>query len=428
MTETFKCSSCSAPLEFEGTPIQECKFCGSSVIVPAEAFGRTLAEDQSNLTGLAQKIAEIRDLIASGNKLMAIKVFRETFGSSLEQAKAAVDTLESGAGVDLSGISVKTVEPMDQKDVEAVKKFGYTVGGSILLMTGLILLFVGCLVGAIFYFTYWTVDKAIGTAVNTATTPRSTPEASIAREILRIGGDGTGAGRFKDNRHVAVDPFGRIYSMDFSGGFMQVFDKEGKFITQWMTKEDVAVRALAVDRKGNVIIADVRGLAVYDGQNGTVLRRNDKSFIDDLAVSPEGRIFAVGRDGISILDADLKPQAEFKDVNEKANAKGGFRSIAVDGRGPIYLVDKQKNDICKFSPDGKFLNRISSRVSSPNAIAVDPNGRIYVAGTSQISVFDDGGILLANFPAKQAFGMAFDDAGDLYVASRPFVVKYKLTF
>ena len=38
MTQTFKCPSCSAPLEFEGKPMQKCRFCGSSVIVPSGAI------------------------------------------------------------------------------------------------------------------------------------------------------------------------------------------------------------------------------------------------------------------------------------------------------------------------------------------------------------------------------------------------------
>ena len=89
MTESFRCPSCSAPLEFEGKMMQKCKFCNSSVIVPSGviqnsssfgSFGEINFGDLSSLTGKALKIAEIQKLLQSGNKIGAIKVFRETFG------------------------------------------------------------------------------------------------------------------------------------------------------------------------------------------------------------------------------------------------------------------------------------------------------------------------------------------------------------
>jgi len=37
-------------------------------------------------------------------------------------------------------------------------------------------------------------------------------------------------------------------------------------------------------------------------------------------------------------------------------------------------------------------------------------------------------LLLGSFPVDQAFGSAFNDDGELLIASRPFVVKYSLGF
>ena len=93
MTESFRCPSCSAPLEFEGKPVQKCRFCGGNVIVPAHVIqsspsfggaGRLDFGDLSSLTGKALKIAEIQRLIQSNQKIHAIKLFRETFGVGLK--------------------------------------------------------------------------------------------------------------------------------------------------------------------------------------------------------------------------------------------------------------------------------------------------------------------------------------------------------
>jgi hypothetical protein len=129
-----------------------------------------------------------------------------------------------------------------------------------------------------------------------------------------------------------------------------------------------------------------------------------------------------------LLDANLKTLVDIKDAAEKANSTFGFEKLAADGSGVIYAIDRQNDEVCKFSPDGKFLNRFSSNAGSANAIAIDPRGLIFISETSEIKVLDANGVLQRSVDANQAFGIAFDQVGDLFVASRPFVIKYKLAF
>ena len=77
--------------------MQKCGFCGSTVVVPPEMFGG--GPERSDQ---AIKMAEVRRLIAGKQKLEAIKVFRESFGGSLLEAKEAVDSIEEGAEFDIS--------------------------------------------------------------------------------------------------------------------------------------------------------------------------------------------------------------------------------------------------------------------------------------------------------------------------------------
>ena len=75
MTKTFNCASCSAPLEFEGTTIQKCRYCGSTVIAPPELFyssGPSPFGDFSSLTGKALRIAEIDQLIIDLNRKLGV--------------------------------------------------------------------------------------------------------------------------------------------------------------------------------------------------------------------------------------------------------------------------------------------------------------------------------------------------------------------
>lgn len=439
MAETFKCPSCSAPLEFEGRPMQKCPFCGSSVIVPSEMFyppaGQRGHVDLSSLTGRALKIAEIQRELRRGNKINAIKIFRETFGTSLKEAKDAVEAMERGESVDISGMQVQTSHNVidlrnNPEALDVVKKAGFAIGGSILGTFVITALIIVAAIIAIFYFTFSTVSRVgsgnagSGTSGNTRAVV-STP-APDAEEALKFGGDGTGAGKFKDNRHVAVDGKGNIYSSDYQGGRIQVFDAAGKFLTQWTAEAGMNLYDMAADRKGNVYIAHNRGVSVFEGETGKLVGKSDSYYIQGMALALDGKVIVAANRGITVLGPDLKPVQEFKDAAERANSTAGFREIAVDGLGNIYALDSPKGNICKFGPDGKFLNRMSTGTSSPNAIAIAPSGRIFVSDTSNIHVFDENGQKVKSFRATQAFGMDFNDAGELFVASRPWVIKYKL--
>jgi sugar lactone lactonase YvrE len=65
---------------------------------------------------------------------------------------------------------------------------------------------------------------------------------------------------------------------------------------------------------------------------------------------------------------------------------------------------------------------------SPNDLAVDSQGRLFVSQIVCVSFFDPNGNYLQDFKTDQAFGLAFNDQDELLIASRPFVVKYKIGF
>ena len=439
MTQSFKCPSCNAPLEFEGKTMQKCRFCGSSVIVPSATiqnsnafggFGEMNFGDFSDLKGKALKIAEIQQLIQSGNKIYAIKLFRETFPTSLKEAKDAVDAMERGESVDISGMRVQAqnFQATNAQNLEAVKKVGKVVGGGILftfILTALLI--VGVIIG-VFYLVSSSVNKAIDRSfVSNSNTTTTSDKLKLVEELLKFGGKGSGAGKFEDNRHVAVDGSGRIYSSDYSGGKIQVFDAAGKFLTQWTADPKMNLYDMAADRKGNVYILQNKGIFIYKGESGELVNKLESYGFRSMALALDGKIVVTTDKGITIFDGNLKIVQEFKDAVERANAASSFENVAVDGNNQIYTVDK--GDICKFSADGKFLNRFKAKATiSPTWIAVDNKGRIFASNVSEIHVFDAEGRPVNSFPATQAFGMTFNDADELFVAARPFVVKYKINF
>jgi sugar lactone lactonase YvrE/ribosomal protein L7/L12 len=430
MLQIIKCPSCSAPLEFDGDAVETCDFCGSKVIMTPNEVRNETSSGFGELLGQAQKLKEVLRLARAGNKINAIKLYRETFGVGLAEAKDAVERLESGESVNFRNVNFQSYT--EQINTKAVVKTAKVAGGSFagVIIISIILIF-GVTLAVI-----WLVTGAIDSGQQQKTAPFSSnaaPNAAnanaapqFAAEALKFGGEGTGAGMFKDNRVIAVDANGRIYSADYTGGRIQVFDAAGKFLTQWTTDPKTTLHSMAADRRGNLYLQQSSDIHVFEAETGKFLQKTERISAKGMALTLDGRLVVATGDGFVILDNNLKKIQEFKDAAERANATFGFEQVAVDGNGTIFALDDQNGDVCKFSADGKFLDRFKSNSNSPNSIAIDPKGRIFVSDTSRIYVFDADGKAIDSFRATQAFGMTFNDKGELFVASRPHVVKYEI--
>lgn len=87
--KSLNCPACGAPLEPDGlSAVVRCKFCGNVSIIPGFMPNQAGAP--------ASALDEIRKLAGSGNLLEAIKRYREIYGGDPEDAKNAVDALLAG--------------------------------------------------------------------------------------------------------------------------------------------------------------------------------------------------------------------------------------------------------------------------------------------------------------------------------------------
>ena len=514
MPQSFRCDSCAAPLEFAGgkSRFQRCEFCGNQMLVPAEVLDAFDSHQDlgGDLLGQARKIKEIKQLAVSGNKIEAIKIYRETFGCSLKEAKDAVDSLAAGkpvvftsfqtvdatsyagssldeqklaeaerlilngnkiAGIKLLresfGMGLKEAKDIadriaDGKPVrleelrhkrnqiyvnsEAVGRAAKTVGKSFLIFfIGIFVLIFVVTIGIIYF-----VNRAMENRVEStplmplSPKPEKNPEKpKYAEEVFKFGGEGLGAGQFDDNRGIAVDGDGRIYSANYSGGRVQVFDSGGKFLTQWSAGEDVYISALAADRSGKVFIPASRGIMIFEGASGRELETIKLDYAESVAVALDGTLWvATRRNEILHLSNDGKQTlGTIKNATQLAGVKTPYLDlIAVDGANNVYVSERDSYFILKFNSKGEFLHRFGGkkdkftketppgRFDSPPGygLAVDGKGRVYVSQVSDVSVFDGEGGFLDKFKTTQAFGMAFTDKNELWIASRPFVKKYQI--
>src|SRR6202008_2918068 len=146
------------------------------------------------------------------------------------------------------------------------------------------------------------------------TIPRggTTKEPEFATVLLKFGSEGIGPGMFTDARSIAIDDSGNIYVGEYSGGRIQVFDSNGKFVTQWIANAKMPLRGLAADRKGNVYVVQSGNIEKFEGLTGKSLGEVPYAEgwgFDDIVARPDGGLIAAwykNRDDIVRFDASGK--------------------------------------------------------------------------------------------------------------------------
>jgi DNA-binding beta-propeller fold protein YncE len=447
MPSPLKCPSCAAPLAHFVNSV-ECPYCGNTVLMP----GRTDPAGGSlgSILDQSLKLAEVARLVAAGQKIAAIKMYREVYGVGLKEAKEAVEKIERGEPVTAAAtsqgesFSFNLSHPAGATHLRVA--FPKWVKTSIWIAAGLFIL--AGIISA--YLASRSAPPSLAPQQASAKTPvpvrpatpvtPAAPEPSFAAVALEFGSEGIGAGQFKDARSVAVDPEGRIYVGEYSGGRIQVFDAQGRFLTQWMSEPKAVLLNLVADRKGIVYAIHPSKTFRYDGATGNLLGEvpnlngSIREAYSDIAVALDGSLYAIGGSDDIIR---ISPDGRVKTVvntREKLGEPVSSERVAVDGTGNMYALSLFEYSVFKFAPDGRFINRFGGRgdkpgqLSSPRSILVDGQGRIYVgdAGRS-IQVFDGDGRYLDSFGGREVvFGIALNDQGEIFACHRNKhkVIKY----
>jgi len=389
---TFDCPKCGAPVSYEaanhpqgGGVTVRCGYCSSSLMVPDELRGRP-----------AQIISEFH--LNLGN------------GPATARASRGLWLLLL---IPLFGILIAVVAVAG-----VFGSFGHIISSTRTVAPG----------------------PPPGTRSAVSGGPVAKPANNFASVLIRFGSEGIGPGMFKDARSIAVDGDGRIYVGDYSGGRIQVFDPEGKFLTQWLVDVKMPLRALAADRKGTVYVVQSGTISRYEGATGKLLGPLSYSggwgFDDVIATADGGLVTAwyKNRDDIVRFNSSGQPtrtiHAAISSVTDDSELD---TRIAADGLGNIYALGTFNNAVFKFTSDGKFANKFGSagdqpgQFRAPGAIAVDGKGRIYVSDIKGIQVFDANGRYLQVFkPDGVASGMFINDKNELFVAARNHVIKFAL--
>ncbi|MBX9602908.1 MAG: hypothetical protein K2X35_18030 [Bryobacteraceae bacterium] len=177
-----------------------------------------------------------------------------------------------------------------------------------------------------------------------------------------------------NSRIRKISPLGVVSNIAGSGDPRSYWGDGGR-------AEDAALyypSGVAVDASANLYIADTGNSRVRK-------------------VSPEGVITTVAGNGTSGYSGDGGPA-----IDAQLRGPGG---VAVDAFGNLYIADTADHRIRKVSPSGIITTiagngvtghgfgpwsdggpATSANLAGPRGVAVDPNGNVYIADTSHLSI------------------------------------------
>ncbi|MFQ5436004.1 MAG: 6-bladed beta-propeller, partial [Anaerolineae bacterium] len=111
--------------------------------------------------------------------------------------------------------------------------------------------------------------------------------------------------------------------------------------------------------------------------------------------------------------------------NIESDATIVIRDITLDSEDNLYVLTTFDSAIYKFNKEGVFVDRIGQEgdapgdFTSPLALAVDGQGRIWVDDFTDILVFDGNGRYLNTIPMDgTGFTLLFGTANNLYRMNR----------
>ncbi len=439
MPEALKCPTCAAPLDYPaaGGVSMRCPYCNSTVVLSQEqqasAPGDDLAAALGPLLGSAMDIPQVAELLRSGKKIEAIKIIRQTSGANLAQAKEVVENLVAGHPTVFGGGGVPSYSSSGATNLASSGlKFGCGLAMTIILVVGIV---IALAVRSI----HNQLAKATPSSTPTPVVlpPPEVPPApvvpSFAHVAVEFGSEGIGAGQFKDSRTVAVDAQGHIYVGEYSDGRIQVFDPQGKFIALWSIGRERYVQSLTADRHGTIYVCSNGRIYRFEGATGMPLGEmetngdNGEETYMDAYAALSGDIYAIDSgSNVVILGRDGKIKSEFS-ARDKVGEDVNLEEIAALSTGEIYALDRTKG-VFKFAADGRYVNRfgggedadpahrLPGQLLSPNGIAVDGAGRVYVSDDGPaIQVFDSTGHYLDSLGGDEVcFGLTIDDQNEIF--------------
>lgn len=245
--------------------------------------------------------------------------------------------------------------------------------------------------------------------------------AGVAGQSGRADGIGAQA-RFNSPRAVLVDATGRILVAD--------------------TESD-AIRQIASDGRVTTFAGVTGGFGMEDGTGAAA------SFDEPWGITLDriGNAFVAERGGRRVRR--ITPEGMVTTLSESGSNMQGPSAIAIDATGNLIIAPARQDTVLKMTAQGSLLNMAGQPLQSDQAVGagafnrytyllgatMHADGSTYVSDQASRAIwrFSPTGemsqlpIQWAEVPLAGPNGLAFDPAGNLYVADRTLNVIVKIT-
>lgn len=257
------------------------------------------------------------------------------------------------------------------------------------------------------------------------------------RRVLVIAGKGFAEDRFAETlRGLALDGAGRVYAVGDRD--VKVFDDQGELLRRWQTEQ--LGYCVALDGKGAVYIGEIGQVEKFTeaGDRLALWRDGDRlGFVTAIGFHGEYIFIADAKDRcIRRYDGNRQ---WLNNIGKDNRTRGflipnGQLDFRVDDQGVIHAVNPGKHRIERYSMDGKLLGhfgRFGTRkpegfpgCCNPTNLALTSQGHVVVTekAAPRVKIYTGDGILLAVVASKEFdpvcknMDVAVDKQGRIYVA------------
>jgi len=435
MSTTFNCPSCTAPLDYDGEGLTlRCPYCHNTVIVPDELRPHgarvpsrespeiqmvNMEMDLGSLVGQAVQFKEVIELARRGNKIEAIKRYRQLTGLGLKESKDAVDALTSGQSISVittsgQGFSGEGSEEKLRAEraaalekihemvkgghkIEAIKLYRQTFDTGLLeSKTAVERMEAG---------EFETVrDMALESPyIPQVLPPQINVTTAAATTAATAGGVGCMAVflTLMIGITVAIPILIGLASKGgpLSGVWMRVNPVTFARLTQSFGGEGTGPglfdepRSIAVDGEGNIYVAEFRDGRIQkfssSGEHQLLWNIGEGSYVGGMAASPDGIVYiAYGGEIWKYRGAsgELLGKLEYGEDHY-------FDHLTLTADGKLVTISRGEN-VLRFDSQGRLDLEVPKAVSTVSddseldaIVATDGLGNIYVLGKFNLAVF-----------------------------------------
>lgn len=226
---------------------------------------------------------------------------------------------------------------------------------------------------------------------------------------------------------IAVDAKDQVWMTTRSKPPVQVYDASGKFIRAWGDDllGEKGAHHIKIDGQGNIWLADITNHVVLKctpegkllqmfgtrgepGEDDTHLNRPT-----DMAITPAGDVFVsdgYGNNRVVHFDKQGKFMKTWGKLGTRPGEFSTPHAIALDSQGRLYVADRNNVRVQVFDPSGKFLDEWTNIVT-PWGFWVTKQDEIWVCGSSPMPWRDTDQAL--GCPPKDQVFMKFAPSGKL---------------